>query len=176
MPADRRLIQYGFLIWLIAALGLLNWKLAEMQVDISPLQDDVTAAVTPKTSETEMPVDPARQSLAELSETVSRPLFHPTRRPVVVRNAGPTDASEATGQSPVPAPVQLSRLSLVGLMGTDGKNRRALLRAEGRPFGIWIDEGNEIDGWRLSAIEDNRVLIEKDGGQEELLLHATGQN
>jgi hypothetical protein len=56
-------------------------------------------------------------------------------------------------------------------MKSGGKGR-ALLRPEGQTYGTWVDVGGEIDGWRLSAITDSRVLIEKSGGQEELLLHA----
>jgi hypothetical protein len=63
-----------------------------------------------------------------------------------------------------------SRLSLVGVMGTGGRAKRALLRPEGQAHGTWVELGGEIDGWRLARIEDSRVVIEKGGGREELAL------
>ena len=174
MPAPRSGLRNGLLAGLVAALGLLNWKLAGMPVDISPLAVEATADDPAKPAAGETPADAPRRSLAELSETVSRPLVHPTRRPVVVRPAAPAepDAARAPEPPPEPAATPPSRLSLVGVMGTGGKRRRALIRPEGQPYGTWVDAGGEIDGWRLSAIEDNRVLIEKAGGKEELRLHA----
>ena len=173
MPAARRLLPVGLLAALVASLGVLNWKLADLPVDISPLTEVATAVEATKPAAGEAPADAPRRSLAELSETVSRPLFHPTRRPVFVRPAAPAEPEVAKAPEPLPEPAaQPSRLSLVGVMGTGAKGRRALIRAEGQTYGTWIDAGGEIEGWRLSAIEDNRVLIEKSGGKEVLLLHA----
>jgi hypothetical protein len=176
MPADRRFIRYGLLVWLVAALGLLNWTLADMPVDISPLDVPVASDVAPKPAAGETSPEWSQRSLAELSDTVARPLFHPTRRPVVVRTAAPVEPDMAPTLPPEPTGAPASRLSLIGVMGTGGKNRRALLRAEGQAYGTWVDVGGEIDGWRLSAIEDNRVLIEKSGGREELVLHPPAKN
>ena len=43
MPAARRLLPVGLLAALVASLGVLNWKLADLPVDISPLTEVATA-------------------------------------------------------------------------------------------------------------------------------------
>ncbi len=171
MLVRRSLLRYVMLGSLIAALGFLNWKLTGMPVDISPLQGGASTNDAPNSAAGDLPSDSARRPLSELSETVSRPLFHPTRRPVVDRPSEPSEPEAIAAATRELAAVQSSRLSLVGVMKSGGKGR-ALLRPEGQTYGTWVEVGGEIDGWRLSAITDSRVLIEKSGGQEELLLHA----
>lgn len=173
--ADRNLMRTGLLAILVAALGAFNWNLAGTEVDISPLGRDAAAVEPAANSESAIPSFRPHRSLSEFSETVSRPLFHPTRRPVVVAAASQTDSEIKPAQPAEPADVPTSRFSLVGVM-INGGNARALIRAEGQTYGTWVDAGGVLDGWRLSAIKSDRVSIEKDGGQEELLLHATPKN
>ncbi len=49
--------------------------------------------------------------------------------------------------------------------------RRALIRSESQPNGIWAEVGSEIGGWRITKIDDVRVVIEGSGSTEELRLH-----
>ena len=172
MPTRERFLLYSVLFWLIAGLGLVNWELAGMKIDVSP----IAAGGLPAPSPADQPHDIAGTigpgPLASLGETVSRPLFNPTRRPIVVTVAAPpAEAAAPLPELPPPAPV--NRLSLIGLMRAGGHLDRALIRTDGQPHGTWVEVGSEIDGWRLAKIEDNRVLIENAGAKQELLLHAT---
>jgi type II secretory pathway component PulC len=58
-------------------------------------------------------------------------------------------------------------------MAAAGERQQALIRAEGKAYGAWIGIGSEIEGWRLARIEADRVVIEKDGEEEELAIRAT---
>ena len=174
MKSRQPVLRCLLLLCLVAALGFANWKLAELPIDISPSSPDKAAgAQTAEPAAGTEDTNPAPRPLAELQETVARPLFHPSRRlyvaaaekaPELVADAAP-EVAELAASAP-------SRLMLVGLMRVPGGSQRALIRAEGQAFGTWVSLGEEIDGWRLASVEDNRVTIEKSGGKVELLLHA----
>ncbi|MGQ0672489.1 MAG: hypothetical protein ACT4N2_06355 [Hyphomicrobium sp.] len=176
MSARRRILGVVLLLWLAGALALLNTRLADMPIDISPLASEADPADRASGPALTQPgLASQLKPLSDYRETVSRPLFQPTRRPVVPspnteEDLPPAPASEQTEIIPA-AP---SGLSLVGLMGSGG-SRRALLRPNGQSHGTWLTVGRDIDGWRLSRIEENHVLIEKDGSKEELFLHQSSK-
>ena len=75
--ADRNLMRTGLLAILVAALGAFNWNLAGTEVDISALGSDAAAIEPAANSKNVISSSRPRRTLSELSETVSRPLFHP---------------------------------------------------------------------------------------------------
>ncbi len=161
----------GGLVSLVVALGLLNWSLAETPVDISPIPAMDGTAAGSKGATVTAQEETLPSSIASLGETVARPLFSPTRRPMVATPPAFAALSAATASAPSEASTPFSRLSLIGLMRV-GDHSRALIRSEGNPQGAWTEVGHEIGGWRLSQIDDNRVLIEGVVTREELVLHA----
>jgi hypothetical protein len=158
---------------LVALFGYLNWYAWEMPIDTAPIGAGEAAA--PSDAGRKVP-QPQKRSLAAFPETIARPLFHPSRRPVTVEAAKQPTASEPSSAAPEPESEEPSGLSLVGLMGAGEKGRRALIRPEGEAYGTWVEEGGEIAGWQLTSIDDDRVVIEKSGREEELLLDRTGGN
>lgn len=161
----------ALLLGAVAALLVLNWKISGMELDTSPLPDEVAGptSAAPVAEHVEIrPLGP----LTAYRETLTRPLFHPSRRPLVA----PAPSAEAPAEPPAEiAAAEPSRMKLLGLIRTGARAQRALIRLEGQPYGTWVDVGGEIEGWRLSSIEPNKVLIEKNGGREELLLYSQGQ-
>ena len=160
------------LLCLVAALGYTNWTLARHEIDISPLtptQVDGTDQFDPPV----LPADTIKQPLSDYRETVTRPLFSPTRTPAVAAQAGESSPQLVTAPSlPEAIPVEPSRLKVAGVILLAGRIQRALIRAEGQPHGKWVDVGSEIQGWKLMRIEQGFVVVQREGSLEELRLHS----
>jgi hypothetical protein len=160
---------------LVALLGYLNWYAWEVPIETAPISTGGTDQASGQPDAEKKPPQIAKRSLSEFSETIARPLFHPSRRPITVEAAQqppapePPPVPEAEAQEP-------SGLSLVGLMVAGEKGRRALIRPEGEAYGTWVEEGGKIAGWELTSIYDDRVFIEKSGRQEELVLDRNTPN
>lgn len=93
--------------------------------------------------------------LASFAAVVDRPLFTPSRR------ASAADKGMAGGAT------FAGRYRLLGLL-TAGDQRRALL-AEG-PRIIELKEGDTIEGWSISRIEQDRLVLSSGAGEAVLTL------
>ncbi len=92
------------------------------------------------------------------SGIAARTLFNPTRR----RIEPPPEIM------PVPV-VKPSSFSLIGVLISDGV-RMALIRRSRASDYIRVEEGQEIDGWRIERIVSDRVVIRNGEAREELVL------
>lgn len=148
---------------LAGAAGLLAWlniNLLQSPVDISP--------IVPPPGKAEVRPQPGpppataldKKSPDQLQETVSRPLFNSTRRPV--QRTEPTAARAPK--------VEPAKLRLVGVMKADDGPPRALIRYADEPTGRWIAEGSEYQGWTLTKVNEGSVIVEAGGRTQELML------
>ncbi len=159
----------ALLALLAAGLGAINWHLAGSTIDISPVASAVVAGDAAAGNAPFSSGGAAAIRLgADLSETLARPLFRPDRRP---------PPSAGTAPSDVPAPVAdvgaaAGDLVLAGVMHHGTKGSRALIRVAGKPAGVWVGAGETVGGWRVAAIEPDRVAVELNGATAELLLFA----
>lgn len=161
---------------LVAGLVYLNWYLADMTVDVAPIAADrSSSAAAPGAGTTFTAAGPVI-TLGDLPETTARPLFHPTRRPFVAKPQEKMAAVGPPSEAAEPEAATPSGLSLAGVMATGSKGRRALLRPEGQTNGTWVEEGGDIGGWRVQSIDDDRVVVEKSGNEEELVLDRAPKN
>ncbi len=108
-------------------------------------------------------VEPAttldKRTAEQFRETVGRPLFNPSRRPVQRK-----ETAEAGPSATV------SDLRLVGVMKTADRPPRALLRSPNQPNGKWIAEGAELNGWRLHKVNERSVVLQSGARSHELKL------
>ena len=97
----------------------------------------------------------AAMALDKLTETRDRPLFAPDRRrammPVAVTRSAP----------PPPPPPEPPKLSLFGTV-VDEDGPRALVRADLAGKIIRLRIGDEVGGWRVTEIAQQRVVIALD--------------
>jgi hypothetical protein len=99
---------------------------------------------------------PALPPISAYAEVTERPLFSPSRQP-----APPEAAQEDLGNS--------SAFTLLGIVISEGE-RMALIE-HGKPGVIArLKEGQAVEGWRLQAIEADRVILEHAGTQQPLKL------
>ncbi|MDX2156901.1 MAG: hypothetical protein SFW09_10370 [Hyphomicrobiaceae bacterium] len=151
------------LVIAVGALAALDWLLITTPVDISPIEPSGTAAPPSARNDSPRRLMLDDTTTANFPDTSARPLFWPERRPV--RPVG--IASEPAAATTPPAPIELR----VAGIHVDGKGRRrALIVAPGQPLEQWIDEGGEVDGWTLTRISRDAILLEAGGRSEELRL------
>jgi hypothetical protein len=124
---------------------------------VSVLASDATAVAEenqPSPAAVSNPV--AAQSLDQLSATLDRPLFSPTRRPP----APPPPVAQVVAPPPPPPPPP--NLVLFGVV-IDGEGARAVVRAGADKKLLRAQIGDEIDGWKVSQIEGRKVVLSLDG-------------
>ena len=99
----------------------------------------------------------AAQSLDQLSSTLERPLFSPSRRP-------PAPPPPPVVQAPPPPtpPPPPPDLVLFGVV-MDGEGARAVVRAGADKKILRAQIGDDIDGWKVSQIEGRKVVLSLDG-------------
>jgi general secretion pathway protein N len=95
----------------------------------------------------------AAQSLDQLSSTLDRPLFSPSRRP-------PAPPPPPVAQAPPPPapPPPPPNLVLFGVV-MDGEGARAVVRSGADKKLLRAQIGDEIDGWKVSQIEGRKVVL-----------------
>lgn len=150
-------------IAIVSGLGLFAVQLGS-GVDISPVTPQRTAATSSDGSEglDRFRLDGVR--VETFSQTLERPLFWQTRRPK------PATAPAVVVPTPPPEPVGLA-LRLVGVLKGDDGKPRALIVSPQQPNGRWLEEGGEVDGWRLTRIGNNVVSVESGGRRHELRMN-----
>ena len=98
-------------------------------------------------------------SAAELQTILARPLFAPNRRPPSVA-AGP-----AVAGAPPPSLPRVAGILL------DGNRRSVIFAAAGDVRPLVVNEGGEVNGFRVQSIEDGQVTVVGPDGPR--VLHPT---
>lgn len=156
-----------------AGAGVLTWYALNMPIDITPVAN--TDAPRPVAGEIAAKAAPSVpiEALPNFAETLARPLFAPQRRPdPPVADKPPEKVPEQVAEAqPAEVAPSVAGLRLVGMMQTGPSAHRAMIRAGEKGAGSWMAVGDEIEGWRLSSIEKDRVRLEHDGQSAELRLY-----
>jgi hypothetical protein len=141
-PATR-LLLIGLSCWivLVAAVTLVAVTSAEMSTISFPTW------FSAGTSAAQVPQARARR----YENIVQRPLFSRSRQAAMV----------ATAEAPAPpAPVQLDQnFSLKGVF-INGAKAKAFLTTSGQPLGTWVNNNEELGGWRVVSIKPDQVILD----------------
>lgn len=164
--------------WLVglAAIPVAAWLWWTGPAEEAPVgvvrRAGVPSAVAPQApapGEAQESVSPGEPApLESYHDMVDRPLFASSRRPIEV--AMPPD--EPPSDEPTDAPTQITSIGdSYRLAGTVNENGRitALLVAPSGAY-LRLERGDEIDGWRVSAIGGDRVLFVRGEEAAELRL------
>lgn len=107
-------------------------------------------------------------------ESFARPIFMPTRRPFVPpeeQEVLPPEVDAALMTLQQPAAPDASQLVLKGVRLNEGEQQALVLSATSSEA-QWLSLGDEIDGFRLVAIGDDRVTLEAGQQKVEIKLYA----
>jgi hypothetical protein len=141
------------------ALAWLDFHLLQSPVDISPVAPPAGKAEAHAQHGPQPATALDKKTAEQFQETVNRPLFNPSRRPV------------QRAEPPARAPkVEPAKLRLVGVMKVDDGPPRALIRFADEPSGRWIAEGGAYHGWTLTKVNEGSVIVEAGGRTQELML------
>jgi hypothetical protein len=183
--AERRTEQTNWLPWLlgisVVLAGLLMWDWQSEDGPADARSTPVAAArggAGPKTptngpdaASVAAPAKPlATIDLDRLRDTVKRPLFERSRRPVEPPPAAPPP-KPASAPAPVAAggpAADENALTLLGVvLGGNGRTVALLKRNRGGQT-VRAEEGDVVDGWTIKQIESQRVVLNH--GQKQIAL------
>ena len=121
--------------------------------------------------------DPATPPLNEFSQSLMRPLFFEGRRlpspqPKQIKAEPPKPAPPPAPPPPPPKPATLpDKIRLLGLV-MHAEDRQALIEVPPQPAS-WFKVGAQIAEWKITAIEENRVLFShRSSGSATLALYS----
>ena len=108
----------------------------------------------------------ANLTLDKLQDTVRRPLFEASRRPIEA--PAPLLPPPQVEPAPPPPPfVDQNALSLLGVVTSEGR-AIALLKRNQTGQNIRVEVGDAVDGWTIVSIEPQRVMIRQ--GETQIAL------
>jgi len=102
------------------------------------------------------------------TDVTSRPLFWSSRRPFE-----PIAEPVAPEIAPSPTPEVPDQI-LQGILIT-GDYRRALFRRPNETEGVWLNEGDSIDGWKISNVFSDHTTLESNDEIVKLELYPDGK-
>lgn len=170
----RRLfrLMYGSLAVLYAVLVGTNMWLSSREIEIGPLNDS-NASRDESHNDKEAEVSLLGAEFP-LQETLSRPLFSPTRR-----KFEPEDKQhKAVIDSPPVAQQAIGALSLpaIVLQGTRmiNQEQQALISVQGSETGAWLSVGANVSGWRIEKISESDVVLSNENQKATYELFSSG--
>lgn len=144
----------------LLCLGLgswVYWALAESQDAWSPA--GMAGAEAALEAEPSGGTSFALPALDDFSETIERPLFIASRRPIEAP-APVVAAPEPVGDAPA---------ALRGVIISES-DRSALLQVDKETNTVWVSEGASFGGWEVEQIQADRVTLRRGGETRTLLL------
>ncbi len=109
----------------------------------------------------------ANLRLIELTETLARPLFEPSRRPQERAVVAPAPAPQATVIA-APAQPEVPRHRLLGVVSGPDGSTAVLSAGDTRPMRVEL--GDVVDGWEIVRITQTEVTLARGGKQAVLTI------
>lgn len=149
-------ITVGAFVLSLVLLAVNIWMVS-IAIDTSPDEAVLTGKETANSSPVSKNESSARP--LQVTETVARPLFNPTRRGFVA----PIIAAEPEPVKPQivevePVPVAKPALVFQGTSRIGGRSA-ALIAHEDGSNADWRTTGQDIMGWKIETIEPDRLVI-----------------
>jgi hypothetical protein len=157
----RLLSQILTLAGLVAAIvGVAAFGLHLSQTPMA-VEAPATAAAAPRRPPPAV-ADPAQAPMAAYSQSLARPLFFEGRRlPSPPLKQVKTEAPKPAPPAPPPPPPKPAtlpdKIRLLGLVLLS-EDRKALIEIPPQPA-AWFKIGDQIAEWKITSIEENRVLF-----------------
>ncbi|TIQ16770.1 MAG: hypothetical protein E5X51_33565 [Mesorhizobium sp.] len=160
---------------IIAGLVVVNVSLYNTPVDIAPI-------ASAKARESGLLPGSAGSlqfpDASDFTETFERPLFSPTRRKFVPAPVVPQPvevASAPAKQQPAPENVAPAVAPLLLGISIYGGAAKALLRIAGSDAALWYGKDETVDGWKVSIIDKDQAVLERDGNVARISLYPSSQ-
>ena len=162
-----------FLTAALATLGYANWMAATSAIETAPIAVAANASDPDVARLDDRPA--TAPALAQLNETLARPLFSATRRPKILEQVSAADPVIAPPPAKTETVQPPAKLRLLGTMRIGTAAQRALIEREGQAESStrarWVAVGGDVDGWRVTAIGRDSVEVETAGERTTLKLY-----
>ena len=142
----------AIVVVLVVQIFALRWRAEAVVEAVVPREAKPQRLDTPPVARQPPPPDLAA-SIAE------KDLFDVSRAP----------EPPATFPSAGPSPAPPLTLALVGIMGPPG-DREALVKDQAQPKPLWLREGEEFSGYKVSRIEPTSIVMVTPTGDEVTLM------
>jgi hypothetical protein len=149
---------------LVLVLGLTAAVLAQLRpgaAERAPIEARVVTEAIASAGPSPAPLP----ALVDLTETLDRPVFSPTRRPAQVAAAAPVPEAPTMRNNEAPPPDM--KLSAVVI---DAGRRFALLQRFPAGGTVRVAQGDVVDGWTLSEVRADGVTLRKNDQRHEIVL------
>ncbi len=105
------------------------------------------------------------QPLSAYSETLSRPLFQPQRRPMKI-------PAVAVSPDVTRQPAAPDGLRVLGMIDDGQGASRVLISSPRSSQGMWVAVGEDIEGWTIASIGAGAITLSAGPARRELSLFA----
>jgi hypothetical protein len=140
----------------LISIAALNLAMVSSVIDISPQIMKMDQSQSAKTSENQN--DLALSTMSDLTETLERPIFSPSRKDFV-EPPPPLEISEPASQpvSPQAAPIAAPSIKFQGTWLV-ADSASVLISLNGGTA-EWFVEGDTIEGWKIAQITADRMYL-----------------
>ncbi|WP_312408649.1 hypothetical protein [Rhizobium sp.] len=170
-PQSRRHWQtMGVIGIAIASLAVFNLVMSQTEIDLSPVQGELPARLAPNSKTEKTGPDIAGLSL---EQSLTRPLFSPTRRDYVAEETPTVPVEEVVEEPPLQPDTSPLQLTLLGTRTFNGI--RSALVALPDQQGDWVSVGDEIDGWTIVEVGTDRLVVGRAGQNVTVALYPAAE-
>jgi len=156
---NKLLVGFALLLLALLVLQWRSWSPAPPPLADERTTETAGAALAPPPAEAVLGPSPAKEEFASVAE---RPLFLPDRRP-------PPDEPEQPEELEPEALTELDGMDLNAVVITLSAVS-AWLRRPSSPELVRVRLGDDFEGWTITGIEPDRLLLERQGETDELIL------
>ena len=150
----------------LVAAGVACWSAWTSEIDVSPITPAPAAALSRDgdAGTLALPLAALLPPLETFRETLSRPLFSSTRRPVQAEIEPPQI-------TPAPPPASVDGFRVLGVIRSSEAPPQALLATPEAPLGEWLRIGQRAVGWQLVEISDAGITLAAENIERKLSLY-----
>ena len=148
---------------LVLVLGLTAAVLAQLRpgtAERAPIEPRIVTETIASAGPSPAPLP----ALVDLTETLDRPVFSPTRRAPQAAAAPVPEAAPMRHDEAPPPDIKLSAVVI------DDGQRFALLRRFPAGDTVRVAQGDAVDGWTLSEVRADGVTLRKNDQRHEIVL------
>ncbi|QIA22020.1 hypothetical protein [Mesorhizobium sp. AA22] len=161
----------------IAGLAVVNAWLYDTPIDIAPIVSAKgrDGGLAPSSAGSlQMP------NAGDFTETFERPLFSPTRRKFIPEPVAPqpVEVASVPVEQPALVPENVAPAVVPLLLGISiySGAAKVLLRTAGSDAALWYGKDETVDGWKVSTIDKDQAVLERDGKVTRISLYPSSQD
>ena len=144
--------------------GLLVGVAIQVNVKFAPIADSTDGVISLPQAVNEAGT---RKPLEAYDEILAHPVFFRSREPFIPAPASSPEPTD-TPETPVVADPDFA---VGGVVISNGLAKAFLFSRDGSMIGIWVNQGETVQGWQVKSVTKSGVVLEQTGRSIELQLY-----